>query len=163
MEQLGIEPLQILAQIFNFVALLVVLKIVLYKPILKSLEERRKKIKEGLDYAQKMQVEEEITDKKRLEVLRKAKIEAQSMIEESKKEGKITESEIIEKAKQEADAMLTKAREELANEKKEMERELRTQTVEIAEVWLESVLGKYIEEKNQMQIINKKLKDLAKT
>src|SRR3989344_6464093 len=140
MEQLGIEPQQILAQIFNFFVLLVILKVLLYKPILKSLDERRNKIKEGLDYAEKMKIEEEKNAKKREDVLRKARSEANIIVEESKKAGKKTENEIIEKALKEKKAIIEKAREEAENERKEMEKRLKSETVELARVWVETVL-----------------------
>lgn len=162
MDKLGIEPIQLLTQIFNFVVMLVLLTKFLYKPVLRALSERRKKIQEGLAYADKMQEELEKSDKKRQEVIDKAKDEARKIIEESKKSGKLLEAEIVEKAHKEAGAILEKGRKELEMEKTEMERELRGNTVEIAQTWVETVLGDVLSAKNQKEIINRKLKELAK-
>ncbi|KKP86344.1 MAG: ATP synthase subunit b, partial [candidate division CPR3 bacterium GW2011_GWE2_35_7] len=46
MEKLGIQPILIIAQIVNFVILLLLLKKFLFKPILKVLDERKKKAEE---------------------------------------------------------------------------------------------------------------------
>lgn len=162
MEKLGIEPVQLLTQIFNFVVMLLLLTKFLYKPILRVLSERRKKIQEGLEYAEKMNEELEKTDKKRQEVIEKAKEDGRKIIEESKKSGKLLEAEIIEKAHKEAGAILEKGRKELEMERGEMERQLRGNTVEIAQTWVETVLGDILTAKNQSEIINKKLKELAK-
>ena len=43
MEQLGIEPLQLITQILNFAVLVFFLNKYLYKPILNTLETRKKK------------------------------------------------------------------------------------------------------------------------
>lgn len=163
MEQLGIEPIQFLTQVFNFVIMIILLTKFLYKPILKALEERRKKIQEGLSYAQKMQTESQENEKKREEIITHAKEEARKIIEEGKKMGKQVEGELIQKAHAEANSILEKAREELAMEKTQMERELRIQTVEIAKGWVEVVLRKVLSSKTQQAIINKKIAELAKS
>lgn len=163
MEQLGIEPLQILAQIFNFTVLVILLNKLLYKPILKALEERKKKIKEGLDAAEKMKAEEEISGKKREEIIKKARLEASQIIEEGKKAGKLQESEIIEKAVSEKNSILEKGREELQSLKKEMVSQLRKETVDLAKSWVEAILARALDNKSQLNIINKKILELSKT
>lgn len=162
MEQLGIQPLQILFQVFNFVVMVVLLKKFLYKPILKALDARRKKIAEGLEYTQKMQEEKEKNEKKREEILSKAKEEAKEIIQEGKAAGKNVETEIIAKAQKEANAILEKGKKELEMERSEMEQELKIQTVEIASNWVEEVLGKVLDTKKQQEIINKKLQELER-
>lgn len=162
MDKLGIEPIQLLTQVFNFVVMVVLLTKFLYKPILKALEERKKKIQAGLEYAEKMEEELEKTDKKRQAVIDAAKDEGRKIIEESKKTGKLLEAEIIEKAHKEAAGILDKGRKELELERAEMEKQLQLNTVEIAQTWVKTVLGNVLSVKNQQAIIDKKLKELAK-
>lgn len=163
MEQLGVEPIQLITQIFNFAIMVFLLTKFLYKPILRALEDRKKKIAEGLAYTQKMQEEMEKTEKKKEEILNKAKDEARKIVEEGKAAGKQLEAEIIKKAHAEAGAILSKGREELVMEKEQMERELRIQTVEIAKGWVEAVLGKILSGKAQQTVVNKKIAELAKS
>ncbi len=162
MEKLGIEPIQLLTQVFNFAVMVFLLGKFLYKPILQGLEKRRQKIAEGLEYAAKMQEERELNEKKREEIIKKAKVEAQKIIEESKKIGRQVEADLTEKAQKETNAILAKAREELVMEKSEMERELRVQTVELAKTWVEAVLRETLGTKSQQTIINKKIADISK-
>lgn len=162
MEQLGIEPIQLATQVFNFVVMVVILTKFLYKPILKKLEERRKKIEDGLALTEKMKLELEKNDKKRQEIIDKAMEEAGKIIEDGKKTGKKVEAEIIEKAQGEANTVLEKGKQELERERLEMERELRLQTVEIAQTWVETVLKEVLRGKNQQATINKKIRDLAR-
>lgn len=163
MEQLGIEPFQLLFQVFNFALMVVLLTKFLYKPILKVLEERRKKIAEGLEYAQKMQEEKNKNEKKLDEILNKAREEVRKIIQEGKDAGKRLEAEIIEKAQKEASAIMEKERKELEMERSEMEKELKFQTVKIAGNWVEAVLGKLLDTKKQQEIINKNLQELERT
>jgi len=53
--QFGINPLLLLAQVVNFAVLLFILKRFLYKPILKVLEERKKRIEESLKNAEEIE------------------------------------------------------------------------------------------------------------
>jgi F0F1-type ATP synthase membrane subunit b/b' len=48
-EQFGIDWKLFLSQLINFVLILIILKFFVYNPVLKTLKERNKKIKEGLD------------------------------------------------------------------------------------------------------------------
>ena len=162
MEQLGIAPFQLVTQIINFLVMVFLLNKFLYKPILKALEERKKKIAEGLDYTQKMKEETEKSEKKRQEVISQAKEEAGKIVEDGKRAGKKLEEEIIGKAHIEANNILGKAREDIEREKLEMEKDLRTKTVEIAQSWVEAVLGKVLGEKAQKTLINQKIEDLSK-
>jgi len=51
-EALGINLPQLIAQIANFFVLLLILRLTLYKPIIKMLDERKTKIAEGLNAAE---------------------------------------------------------------------------------------------------------------
>lgn len=161
MEQLGIEPIQLLTQVFNFILMLIVLTKILYKPITRALDERRKKIAEGLEYAEKMQRELEKNEQKRQEIIQKAKEEARKIIEDGKKSGKKIEVDIIQKAHQEARAIIEKGKKELDLEHSEMEKQLRKQTVEIASSMALQVIQQVLTESDHKAIIDKKLKEMS--
>lgn len=161
MDKLGIQPTQLLAQVLNFLILIFILSKLLYKPILKVLSDRKKKIEEGFRYTDEMKSEMEKQVKKREEIIAKAKIEAKKIIEESKKTGKALEAEIVNKAHETAGAIIEKAKKDLDVERLVMQKQLKAQTVEVASTWVEAVLGQVIDTKTQESIINKKLKDLA--
>lgn len=162
MEQLGIEPIQLLTQLINFAIMVAVLTKLLYKPVLKSLEERRKKIAEGLAYAEKMKSETEKTDVKRQAIVNSAKEEASKIIEEAKKSAKVVEAEIIEKAHEEEQGIIEKGRADLEMERLEMEKQLKEQTVAIAEAIAGKVLASSLSAADQRAIIAKKIKTIAK-
>ena len=162
MEQLGIEPLQLITQILNFAVLVFFLNKYLYKPILNTLETRKKKIQEGLQYADKMKVKEEENAKKMQDLINLAKAEGRKIIDQSKKDAKDVEAEIIAKSHKEAQSIVAKGRQEIELERSEMERQLKVKTVELAQKWVTAVLDNALDEKNQMSIINKKIQDLSK-
>lgn len=161
MEKLGIEPIQLLTQTFNFLVLVFILGKFLYKPILKKLEERRKKIEEGLQYTEKMKKALEENEKKRQEIINKAKDEARTIVEEGKKTGKKVEAEIIEKAHKEAKEIVERGGKELELERQQMEKQLKTDTIEIAEAFTMKILSEVLDKDNQEKIIDKKIKQFA--
>lgn len=162
MDKLGIDPVQLLLQIFNFVVMVVLLTKFLYRPILKILEERKKKIAEGLEYAQKAKLEEEKAARIRQEIISIAKEESRKIIAEGKLAGKRLEQDIIEKAHKEAQSIIEKGRSDLAVKQEELEKRLKDKTVTIAEAMLKSLLADILTERNQKQIIEKKLLELSK-
>lgn len=74
--QLGINWGALLAQTFNFLIVLVVLTIFVYKPLIRLVEERRKRIEEGLQKAD--EAEERLNAIDRLQETRMAEVEKQA-------------------------------------------------------------------------------------
>lgn len=162
MEKLGIQPIQLLTQIFNFLVMVILLTKFLYKPIIKMLDERKKKIQDGLEYTEKTRQELEKIEKKKAEITRIAENQAKKIIEEGKLTGKKLEEEIVKKAHKEALDIVEKGKKEVELEKMEMEKQLKTKTVEIAAALAEKVLLQILNKDDQKNIIDKKLKEISK-
>jgi F-type H+-transporting ATPase subunit b len=162
MENIGIEPRQLLMQLINFTLMIVILTKLLYKPIIKMLDDRKKKIEDSLIMAEKTKEELEKTEKKREEVIKKAVLESKEIIEEAKKTAKKVEAEIIEKAQEEAKAVLEKGKKDLESERALMEKELKRQTIEIASNIAEKAIGQILSGPNQQKLIEKKLNELQR-
>lgn len=162
MEKLGIQPIPLLTQIFNFIILTILLTKFLYKPIIKTLDERRKKIDEGLKFSDRMKLEIEKNEKSRTEILAKAKEEARKVIEEAKKTGRKAEEEIVQEAQKEAAKIIERGKKEIQSEKAEMEKQLKEETIEIAAGMVEKLLGEVLSARDQKTIIEKKLKVIAR-
>lgn len=158
MEKLGISPIQLITQIINFVIMVVVLKKLLYQPILTALENRRKKIEEGLHSSEKIKEELEKVGKKKADILQKAQIEARGIVENGKKTAEGVKDEILKNAQIEAVAIIEKGRKDLDQQRKEMESRLERETVEIAAEMAVKALGDVLTTADQKMIIDKKLK-----
>ncbi|MCL4360059.1 F0F1 ATP synthase subunit B [Patescibacteria group bacterium] len=162
MEKLGIQPVQLFTQVINFLVMVIILAKFLYKPILKALDERRKKIEAGLRYAEETKAELEKSEKRRKDIVAEAKDEARHIIDEAKQSGKKLEAEIVEKAHKEAEQIIAKGKSEVELERSEMEKELRAGTISVASAMVESVLRGALDAKTQHAIIGKKLQALAR-
>ncbi len=162
MEQLGIDPLQLGTQILNFVVMVVVLTYFLYKPILRTLKERREKIAQGLAYEEKTKAEFQKTESKRAAVVAAAKEEGVRIVEEAKKSGKLVEADIIAKAHEEARAIVEKGKTDVEMERMNMEKNLRDRIVAVAEAIATKALETALSAKVQKSIIDNKIRTLGK-
>src|SRR4030043_2475120 len=82
----GIQPALLIAQIVNFLIILILLKKFFYKPITKILEERKKRIEESLKNADLIEERLKKTEEKSAQILDETRKNAQDLIDEAKKE-----------------------------------------------------------------------------
>lgn len=140
MEALGIDFKLIIAQIFNFLVLLFVLKKFLYKPLLKIFAERKAKIEEGLVNSEKIKKELEEIESGKQKILLAAQKEAADLILEQRKFAQKEKEEIIEEARIKAGEEVKKG---MALAKVEMEKargELKKEAITIAESLTKKIL-----------------------
>ena len=163
MENLGIQPISLLLQSINFLLLLLILKKFLYKPILKVLADRKKKIEEGLSYSDKMKSEFEKSEKKRDEILARARNDGKTIIEEAKRAAKKREEELLEKAQGQVQEIMAKGKRDIDSMKEDLVKDLRREAVEIAEKIVEKVIREALTENTQKALIDRKIKEIAKS
>ncbi len=102
LDKIGINPVYLAGQIVNFLILFFVLKRFVYKPVLKLLDVRAKKISQGLKAAEENIVNKEKFEEEKKTELRKVRKEVEKIIAEAKNESQKQGVLIIENAKQEA-------------------------------------------------------------
>ena len=160
MNQLGIEPMVLVAQIINFIIIIFVLSKLLYKPILELLEKRKKEIVAGIELTEKLRIEEEKLESKRLKTLSVARGEAQAIISEAKKRAKDESDRILSQAAGEASSILEKGKTEITVLRKTMEKELRSYSVTLAVAMAKRLLESALPSSDKEKILDKHLKDL---
>ena len=111
--KLGINGANLIAQIVNFVVLFILLYLLAYKPILKMLDERSRKIKDSMDQTelvkgQAARAEEE--SRRRIEAGMK---EGQDLINRATRAGEDVRQQAQLKAHEEALALVGRARGEI--------------------------------------------------
>lgn len=159
--QFGIKPVLLIAQVVNFLILLFILKRFLYKPILKVLEERKKKIAESLKNAEEIENRLLKTNEEVEKILAKALEESQKIINESKETG----MGIIEDSKVKAGEIIRKASEQAKEitrlERVKLQQEIKENIAGIVGLVLEKVTGEAISENTSKQLIEKEIKNLS--
>ena len=131
-ELLGVNPWTALFTLANTVALFLVLKKFLFKPVMKMIEERQQEIDsmykdagDAKEQAQAMQAEYQ-------EKLSAAQETSERLVKEAVARGQHREEEIIRQANQEASAILDKASADIALEKKKAINDAKDEISDIA-------------------------------
>src|SRR5581483_3990339 len=141
MEKLGVNLPWLLAQLINFILVLVILRLLVYKPVLNMLETRKKKIQESLEYADKVKADaaaqQQEFDRRLDEARREAQAAAQSAQQAAEKE----RQRILAQAQEDAQKIRDQARGELDYERKQMMSELRQQVIELSILGAQRVIN----------------------
>jgi F-type H+-transporting ATPase subunit b len=161
MSGLGINGWIFAAQLVNFLILLIILYFFAYKPVLKMLDERARKIKDSMEEVQKVkdqaaQTEEEF--KKKIEAASK---EGQEVIARAMRTGEDARQRAQLEAKQEAQVLVEKARVEIQRERNETIGELKQEFADLTIVAAEKVIGKSLDKQAHRDIIDKVLDESA--
>lgn len=107
--QLGVNWKLLLAQGVNFLILLAVLTIFVYRPLVKLLEERRRKIELGLKGAEEIEGRLREVEKIKVEKLAAADKSATEIIGIAEKDGRKRFQEILTDAQKKAEGVLKEA------------------------------------------------------
>lgn len=150
------------AQVINFAIVFVVLYIFALKPLKKLMDERGKKIQDGLDNAEK-QKELLIASQADYDAsMAKAKKEANEMLQTVRKEGEELRAEMLEKSKAEADKVLASGVAKFEEEKRRMLLEAKNEIVSLVMGATESVLGKAVDKKVEAKLVEESITELKK-
>jgi len=126
-----------------------------WPPILRALEERKKKIADGLAAAEHGKHSQLLAEERAKELLREAKEQAGEIITRADKRA----AEIVDEAKDDARAeggrMLTAARAEIDQEVNRVKEDLRGQVVSIALAGASKVLGREVDETAHAELLDK--------
>jgi len=156
---LGINLPTLLAQIVNFVILFGLLYLVAYKPIMRILDERSRKVKESMEQTEfiKQQAEQaEEEAKKRIEAASK---EGQEVIARAARTGEEVGRQAQQEAKQGAEALIARARVEIQRERDDAIDELRKQFADLTILAAGKVIDRSLDKETHRQLIDKVLEE----
>ncbi|HLG72682.1 MAG TPA: F0F1 ATP synthase subunit B [Chloroflexota bacterium] len=140
---LGIDGPRLIFQIVNFLILLFLLQRLLFKPILRLMDQRATKIRESIDEAHRMQqLADEIREMNE-KVREDAKRDANEILEGARRMAEQYEASERERARKEADLFLERQREEIQLERDRAIAEVRRIVVDLAI----DAAGKVVEQK----------------
>ena len=156
---LGINLPGLLAQLIGFTILLVLLRFVAFKPFMGMLDERSRRVREGLEAAEKMKeqaAQADVTVQKRLE---EARQEGQVLIGQAQQIASRIQDEAQQQARTEGEALLARARNEIQLERDEAIAEIRRQFADLTISAAEKVIGQSLDKKAHERLIDEVLAD----
>jgi F-type H+-transporting ATPase subunit b len=159
--QLGIHPLQLAAQIVNFLILLALLWRFLYKPLLRALNDRRAKIEKSLREADTIEKELKTSREKAQRIVSAANERVAEIVTTSEKEAQDKRATRLKQAEAEATQIFKRAEESIHEERKAMQQEVRAQALSLVAQATERLIGKNIDTKKHRQLIADSIKELS--
>ena len=162
MEKLGLNVNWFISQLVSFVVLLLVLQRLLYKPILNMLDQRAQRIRESMEYAERVKQESARAQEAYQKQIEEGRREAQGIITQATQQAERAREDILAKARQEAQEVKAKAQDEMEYERKRVMAELRDEVAELAILAAGQVLGRTMDDQAHRQVVQEFLAESGK-
>lgn len=149
---LGINLNIFVAQLVNFLVVLLVLWKFAYKPLVKILDDRSHKIEESLKQSDAVEVRVKQLEIEQKQIIATAKGEAMQILEMAKQDADARKQELLAVAKKEVERVVQQGKEQLQAEKAQMIHEAKTELVQLAVAATKKILESEVDEKASQKI-----------
>lgn len=150
----GFNGGDILFQLAMFLILMALLKKYAWGPLMGIMKERENHIASEINAAEQSRTEANKSLEEQRQLLKEARLESQTMIENSKKHGEEERAQIIMSARAEADRMKETAKKEIEIEKEKAVAALREQVSSLSVLIAAKVIEKELSAEDQQKLIN---------
>jgi len=159
MEGLGIDLPTLLAQIINFVILFVLLYFVAYKPLMRMLDERSRKVKESMEQTEYIKEQAAKAEEEVAKRIAEAGKEDHKIIERAEQAGEETRQEARKEAEKEAERLIARTQVEIQRERDEAIGELRKEFADLTILAAGKVIDRSLDKETHRQLIDKALEE----
>lgn len=150
----------LVGQILVFGVLVWFIRQFLWDPILRVLEDRKKRIADGLAAAERGHHEKELADRRAKEVLKEARAQAASLLDQAHRRADEIVDESKENARAEGERLITAARAEIDQEIDRAKEQLRKEVAAIALKGASKILGREVNAKLHNDILTESMAEL---
>jgi F-type H+-transporting ATPase subunit b len=161
MKELGLDPMALLWQLIAFILLVLLLGKLLYKPVLKMLDDRAARIREGMEDARKSREMAEKAQEDFEKRIAEARKEGQEIITQATQMSEKLRQEILAQARAEAQQLIQKEHERLTQEREQTMAELQTQVADLSILVAQKVIGVSLDETTHRKLIKDVLSEVG--
>lgn len=154
MEALGLNLGYLFVQIFNFIIVFLIMSAFAYKPILNMLDERRKRIAQGLEDAKVAAEARENAEQEAKAIIANAQAEAAQRMREATERAAKAEKDFIAEAEEGAAKIRSDAAVEAAQERDKLLAEARGQIAALSMAAAQRIIGEALDDKRQHALID---------
>ena len=137
----GINGTMFIAQLINFLIVLLVLWRFAYKPLMKLMSDRTEKIEKGLKQADEMEQRIQELENEKEKVLSFARLEAKTIVMQASEAGKRKRDEAVANAKAEVEKVVVSGKTQLLAQKEQMMSEVKDEIVALVIASVRKVAG----------------------
>jgi F-type H+-transporting ATPase subunit b len=149
----------LLTQVVTFIILLVILRLVAYKPIMRMLDERSRRIRESMEQAEAIREQSARAGEEVKKQLEAASREGQERIARAVKAGEEVKQKAQEEARQGAEALLNRARAEIKQERNEAIDAVRREFADLTIMAAGKVISRSLDKEGHRELIEKVLEE----
>lgn len=148
-----------LFNLINFFVIFLILKKFAFGPIMKVIDERQAKMKEGIDNFEKAKTELAMAERKAQDIIDEAKVEGNKVLQGAHDDAKEIAEDMKVKAKADIELLVTQAKKNIDIDRQEMRDSLRKETVELVVAAAGKVVGENLDEAKNEKYIQEILAD----
>jgi F-type H+-transporting ATPase subunit b len=158
---LGLDVKLFLAQLVNFGVVVFVMWKWVYVPLLKVLDERTKRIEQGLKDAEAAAASRASAEEERGKTIAAARAEAKRIAEEAAAMAEADRASAVARTKAEVERIVAQGKDRMAQEKDAMMDGIRAEAASLVTAAAEKVLRAKLDAKGDATLVRDALKDLA--
>lgn len=143
----------------NIIILFILLKIFLFKPINKIMDERTRSIQEDIDSAKRSREEAEALKQEYAEDINEAKAEAQKIIMKAHEDAEAEKAVILKKSQEEADQLVSDANKAIESKKKRVLAQAQIQIADLAIEAASKIIGENVDDEKNRRLVDQFLSE----
>ncbi|MGE3855699.1 MAG: F0F1 ATP synthase subunit B [Dehalococcoidia bacterium] len=151
---LGLNLPGLVTQLVNFAILLVVLRLFLWGPILTMLDERKRRIEEGLHASEAAAAAAELSQVAARAALEDARAEGRDLVARAQETANRLRTELEQQARADADRIVERARQEMEQERLQAVQALRAEFADLTVRAAERVVGQSLDRSAHQRLID---------
>ena len=151
MDALGIEWPLLISQLINFIILIILMRMFLYKPVLNMLNARKERIAQSMKDAERVSAAAREAEAEKGKVLDQARREAQEIRAQATRDAEKIAQDVRSRAETEATEIRMKAQADAAKQADLALADANKQIADLAIMATEKLLGRELEKKSEQQ------------
>ena len=159
MGALGINLIGLITQVIGFVAIVVLLTWLLYKPLLRVLDQRSEKIKESLEASERAREEAAKSQEAMQQQLEESRAEGQQLIAQARDVADRFREEELAKAREEISAQRSRAEADIQRERDAAVEDIRREFAGLAVTAAERVVRRSLDDDGHEELIEQVLRE----
>jgi F-type H+-transporting ATPase subunit b len=150
-DALGIEWPLLISQLINFIILIILMRMFLYKPVLNMLNVRKERIVQSMKDAERVSAAAREAEGEKAKVLDQARREAQEIRAQATRDAEKIAQDVRSRAETEATEIRMKAQADAAKQTELALSDANKQIADLAIMATEKLLGRELEKKSEQQ------------
>jgi F-type H+-transporting ATPase subunit b len=155
-----LDPGLFIWTILTFLVLLTLLAKFAWRPLLQALESRQETIRKSLDDAERARRELEAVQRESEQIVRQARLDAESIISASRADAERLRGEMRQKAREDAEGILRNAERQIQLETNRALQQIRQEAVDLSVTIASKIIGRNLSKEDNERLIDEAIKQV---